>query len=110
MKIGDFGVSKVFLNKSVVNFDMFGTLPYMSPEVWDGKIMPASDIWALGCVLHEFCSLELTFKSDKKIPMDYKHIIQTQAHKKIPDCYSSKLSKTIDAMLSKDPEKRPTAS
>jgi NIMA (never in mitosis gene a)-related kinase len=108
--MGDFGISKVFLNKETLEAELPGTCPYMAPEVWGGSLMPASDIWALGCVIHEFCSLEVTFKSDRKVPIDFKQIVQKQKHEKIPNLYSPELSSLIDTMLDKAPEKRPTAS
>lgn len=42
---------------------IIGTLPYMSPEVYQyGKnhLSPASDIWAIGCICYElYCGRQL---------------------------------------------------
>jgi len=36
---------------------------YFSPEIFDGKINFACDIWAVGCVLFELCALEVFISS-----------------------------------------------
>lgn len=40
-----------------------GTHNYLSPEICTGNPYDfKSDIWALGCVLHELCALERAFE------------------------------------------------
>lgn len=42
-----------------------GTPYYASPEVWkDQPYDYKSDIWSLGCVLYEICSLKPPFRAD----------------------------------------------
>ena len=42
-----------------------GTPYYASPEVWkDQPYDKSSDIWSLGCVLYEICSLKPPFRAD----------------------------------------------
>ena len=58
IKIGDLGVAKI-----LENFDNFvtskvGTPYYLSPEVCEDRPYNSkSDIWSLGCILYEICSL-----------------------------------------------------
>ena len=68
LKLGDFGISKVFLaqDKDKTNANSIaGTLYYMSPEQVQGDYLSGkSDIWALGCIIHQLCSLKITFESN----------------------------------------------
>ncbi|RHY48317.1 hypothetical protein DYB30_011487 [Aphanomyces astaci] len=40
-----------------------GTPNFMSPELLDGTYSYASDVWALGCVLYEMCTLHFPFEA-----------------------------------------------
>ncbi len=53
VKVIDFGVSRSI--HEVVDEDtaIAGTPAYMAPEQWRGEPVPASDVYALGCVLYE---------------------------------------------------------
>lgn len=56
LKIGDFGISKVLDNTSAKTF--VGTPYYLSPEVCESRPYSlSSDIWSLGCILYELCTL-----------------------------------------------------
>lgn len=61
----DFGIS-VDLNKDKIdpNDDLLGTLIYMSPEVFDGKVGLALDMWSCGIIFY--------MMSTKKMPYNYK--------------------------------------
>jgi len=56
LKLGDFGISKVFLaqdKEKTLKDKGAGTLYYMSPEQVKGEFLSGkSDIWALGCIIH----------------------------------------------------------
>ena len=50
-----------------------GTPYYMSPESLQGRAYNTkSDIWALGCVLHEILTLNRTFDGDNLMNVMYK--------------------------------------
>lgn len=60
VKIGDFGISKVLetMHESANTF--VGTPYYLSPEVCENRSYGyKSDVWALGCVLYELCTLNV---------------------------------------------------
>ena len=60
VKIGDLGCSK-FLKKGLARTQI-GTPYYMSPEIWMNKsYSDKSDMWSLGCVVHEMCALRPPF-------------------------------------------------
>jgi NIMA (never in mitosis gene a)-related kinase len=60
VKIGDFGISKVLEGTIEAANTVVGTPYYMSPEVCENKPYTfKSDVWALGCVLYEMCTLKV---------------------------------------------------
>ncbi|BFZ62977.1 hypothetical protein YB2330_004089 [Saitoella coloradoensis] len=61
-KLGDFGLSKSLDDAHALARTYVGTPYYMSPELINSQPYSAkSDIWALGCVLYEICSLKPPF-------------------------------------------------
>ena len=49
---------------------LVGTLGYMSPEQVAGRVSavgPPSDVWALGCVLYEMCTLKHPFDAKNQV-------------------------------------------
>lgn len=84
-----------------------GTPYYMSPEVCESKPYTfKSDVWALGCVLYELCTLQHAFLADNLLGLVYK--IVKGNYDAIPDIYSDDLKNLIDVILTKDESKRPT--
>ena len=60
--MGDFGISRVLDSTLDAANTMVGTPYYMAPEVCESKPYTfKSDIWALGCVLYELCTLKVFF-------------------------------------------------
>lgn len=67
-----------------------GTPYYMSPEVCESKPYTfKSDVWSLGCVLYELCTLEHPFHADNLLGLVYKIVQETP--KPIPAHYSPEL-------------------
>lgn len=61
-KIADFGTVPILAHTSAVAPTRGGTAQYKSPEMCEGKPYgPAVDMWALGCVIQEMCTLEVFF-------------------------------------------------
>ena len=61
-QIGDFGVSKVLENTGQLARTAVGTPYYLSPEICENKpYNNKSDVWSLGCVLYELCTLRNAF-------------------------------------------------
>lgn len=62
IRIGDLGVAKVLSNTAAFAHTMVGTPYYLSPELCEEKPYNIkSDVWALGCVLYEMCTLRHPF-------------------------------------------------
>ena len=58
LMIGDFGVAKQLQNGNVHANTLIGTLDYMAPEILRReKYSNKVDIYALGCILYELCTL-----------------------------------------------------
>lgn len=73
----------------------------MSPELCQNQPYSyKSDVWALGCVLYELCTLKHAFSADNLLGLVYKIVQDKQPP--IPDCYSSELSDLINALLNKN--------
>lgn len=107
VKLGDFGISKVLENTNEAAMTVVGTPYYMSPEVCENKPYTfKSDVWALGCVLYELCTLEHAFLADNLLGLVYK--IVKGNYDAIPDQYSDDMKELVAMILNKDDSARPT--
>ena len=103
VKIGDFGIAKQLNNPDEYAKTCFGSLLYMAPEMarnyqYNNKI----DIWSLGCIIHELCTLDYCFPNQFFIfAGEYKRINQ--------NVYGEDLQNLIDLLLSQDYHQRPSA-
>lgn len=61
-KISDFGISKTLENSKKYTKSIVGSYVYMSPEALQGNCCDTnSDIWSLGCIMHELCAFKVIF-------------------------------------------------
>ena len=107
VKLGDFGLAKYLPNTQAFAKTATGSPYYLPPEICKGEQYNFSaDIWSLGCVLYELCSLKRAFTGTniKDIMASIIHIHSPR----IPMIYSKELSNIASSMLQKDPTKRPT--
>lgn len=73
VKLGDFGISRVLSNSVQAANTVVGTPYYMSPEICQNKPYNfKSDVWSLGCVLYELCTLKRAFAADNLLGLVYK--------------------------------------
>jgi serine/threonine protein kinase len=110
IKLGDFGISKKLENSMDLANSGVGTPFYLSPEICQGfSYSFKTDIWMLGCLLYEVCTLKKPFKSDS-INFLINNIINSNPEPIDPTTskYSQQLQNLIFSMLSKQPEDRPT--
>ncbi|XP_026861106.1 serine/threonine-protein kinase Nek11 [Electrophorus electricus] len=108
VKIGDFGVSCLLMGSCDLATTFTGTPYYMSPEAlshrgYDSK----SDIWSLGCILHEMCCLKHAFEGHHFLCVVLK--IVEGPTPSLPDHYSRDLNILMQRMLEKDPQCRLSA-
>ena len=105
VKIGDLNVSKILKNH--LNNTQTGTPYYASPEVWDNKSYDfKSDIWSLGCLIYEICSLKAPFRGNS-LKNVYDKVMKG-IYEPIPKMYSSSLGGIIYICLQTNPVNRPT--
>ena len=58
IKVGDFGISRILEGTLEAAKTLVGTPYYMSPEICESRPYSyKSDIWSLGCILYELCTL-----------------------------------------------------
>jgi NIMA (never in mitosis gene a)-related kinase len=61
-KISDFGIAKTLVNSKKGSRSIIGSYMYMSPEALLGKNCETNtDIWSLGCIMHELCCFSVWF-------------------------------------------------
>ena len=107
VKIGDLGVSTISALGGM-HCTRVGTPLYLSPELvkqipYDYK----TDIWSFGCSLYHLASLEPPFTGNNLIVLG-NNIVKGRP-KELSSMYSNELKLFIDKMLTKKPEKRPSA-
>lgn len=62
VKLGDFGIARVLNSDTEMARTVIGTPYYLSPELCEDRpYNRKSDVWALGCVLYELCTLKRAF-------------------------------------------------
>ncbi|NWQ77040.1 NEK11 kinase, partial [Columbina picui] len=108
LKIGDFGVSRLFFCSCDLASTFTGTPYYMSPEALKHQgYNTKSDIWSLGCILFFFCCMNHAFTGHNFLSVVFK-IVEGDTPS-LPDRYPSKLNAVLCSMLNKDPSSRPAA-
>ena len=76
-----------------------GTLLYMAPEILDGQpYNHRADIWSLGCILYELCTLEKPFSRVLAIA--------TGQYKAIPHNIHPVVSQCVPDLLIVEPQRR----
>ena len=106
LKIGDLNVSK--LSKSNFQRTKTGTPYYLAPEVWEDRPYDYKcDIWSLGCIIYELCTLLPPFRGT-----NFKELfnnIKNGNFTPISNEYSKDLKQLINWMLIVNPSKRLSA-
>ena len=73
VKLGDFGIARVLSNTVSRAKTVVGTPYYLSPEIIENKPYNfKSDIWSLGVLLYELCSLRPPFNATSLSAVNFK--------------------------------------
>lgn len=96
----------IFFTFSDHNPVFLGTPYYISPEICEGKpYNEKSDIWALGCILHEMATGQKTFEGTN-LPALVNKIMKGQIAP-MQGSFTHEFTKLVYDMLLKDPEYLP---
>jgi serine/threonine protein kinase len=108
IKVADFSASRVLESGEAALDTVAGTLNYSAPEVLRGKPYGEScDLWSLGCVVYEICTLQKAFKIANTTK-----ILATINKQEIPiisDDRDPGLVMLCNRLLNPDPARRPSA-
>nr|XP_060642795.1 serine/threonine-protein kinase Nek5 [Anolis sagrei ordinatus] len=106
-KLGDFGIARMLSNTMELACTCVGTPYYLSPEICENKpYNNKTDIWSLGCVLYELCTLKHPFEGSSlpqlvlKICRGYFIPVSTK--------YSFELRSLISQLFKISPRDRPS--
>lgn len=112
VKVLDFGIAKLMrtdVTRLTATNGFIGSRHYMSPEQIDNaQITPLSDLYALGCVLHELLSGQTVFSSDSEYQLLQQHMdeVPTPLRSLRPEVPEALEALVLD-LLAKVPEHRP---
>ena len=112
VKVLDFGIAALLRNdvtKLTSTGRVVGTKPYMSPEqIRNLPITPQSDLYALGCLLHEMLSGQRAFDADDEIALMYQHLEDDpQPLRELDPEIPAELERLVLDLLAKHPGDRP---
>ena len=101
IRIGDLGVAKILDSTNAYANSVVGTPYYLSPELCEDKPYNSkSDIWALGCITYEMCTLKHPFDATNQAALIMK--IVRSKYESIPGVFSLELRSIVEKMLNKD--------
>ncbi|WP_405900869.1 serine/threonine protein kinase [Streptomyces sp. NBC_00727] len=112
VKVLDFGIAAILrtdVTKLTATGSPVGTYQYMAPEqVRGGRISPQTDLYALGCVLHELLAGRALFSADSEYLVMYQHVNAAPTPLRLlrPEVPKD-LEELVLQMLLKSPEARP---
>ncbi|NUP19165.1 MAG: serine/threonine protein kinase [Streptomyces sp.] len=112
-KIADFGIARFadIASGLTVTGKIVGTADYLAPERALGRpAQPASDVYSLGCVLHELLTGQPPFNGATSLAVVRQHVDDTPLPPaRLRPGIPQPLSDYVLRLLSKDPSRRPTA-
>ena len=107
IRLSDFGIAVVYDTTRALNTqDKFGTPPYMAPEQFQGKPVPASDQYALGIVVYEWLCGSRPFNGMLgELIRQHEDVLPPSLREKAPSL-SSGIEQVIERALAKGPGER----
>lgn len=113
VKVADFGIARAAAESAsslTTTGSVLGTTAYLAPERGTGSdAVPASDVYALGCVLYEMLCGQTPFTGDPAAVV-YQHVdVSPRPPVELRPELPGAVSDFVRRMLAKDPSERPTA-
>ena len=109
--LSDFGLARAFDSTRLTREgQLLGTPHYLAPELIEGaEATAASDVYALGCVLHECVAGEPPFAARRLTELGFAHLAEPapDARERRPDLPAG-FAEALLSALDKDPGARPT--
>jgi len=110
-KVVDFGLAAV-AGQAELDYDgeLRGTPAYLAPErLTGGEVIPASDVYALGLLIHRALTNHLPWQAETTTQMLNAHVYIEPAPLPPIDGVSPEVNELCDRCLAKDPADRPAA-
>ncbi|XP_047457233.1 serine/threonine-protein kinase Nek5-like [Mugil cephalus] len=108
-KLGDFGIARMLNNTMELARTCVGTPYYLSPEICENRpYNNKTDIWSLGCVLYELCTLRHPFDGSSLRQLVGK--ICRGRYNPVPTRYSYELRLLVTQLFKVNPRDRPSVS
>ncbi|KAM5288036.1 serine/threonine-protein kinase Nek3 [Ctenodactylus gundi] len=108
VKLGDFGSARLLASPMAFACTYVGTPYYVPPEIWENlPYNNKSDIWSLGCILYELCTLKHPFHANSWKNLILK--ICQGAIQPLPSHYTYELQCLVKQMFKRSPSQRPSA-
>ncbi|MGH2752466.1 MAG: Stk1 family PASTA domain-containing Ser/Thr kinase [Actinomycetota bacterium] len=111
-KVTDFGIARALGGDAEATMTqtgmVIGTAAYLSPEQAQGNPVDArSDVYSLGCVLHEMLTGDAPFAGDTPLAIAYKHVREnperaSEVNSDVPEALDAVVMKA----MSKNPDNR----
>uniref|UniRef100_A0AAX7U7N4 Protein kinase domain-containing protein n=1 Tax=Astatotilapia calliptera TaxID=8154 RepID=A0AAX7U7N4_ASTCA len=107
VKLGDFGSACILNSSKAYAHAYVGTPYYVAPEIWDNKpYNNKSDVWSLGCVLYELCTLRHPFQASSWKSLILK--VCRGAYPPLPSHLPYELQYLVKQMFKTNPKDRPS--
>ncbi|KAM9853009.1 serine/threonine-protein kinase Nek3 isoform 1-T2 [Aulostomus maculatus] len=107
IKLGDFGSACILNSSKAYARSYVGTPYYVAPEIWDNKpYNNKSDVWSLGCVLYELCTLRHPFQASSWRSLILK--VCRGAYPPLPSHLPYELQYLVKQMFKINPKDRPS--
>jgi serine/threonine-protein kinase len=111
--VSDFGLARLAqgMHSITTSGVLVGSPEYWAPEQASGSaVTPASDMYALGCILFQLLTGRLPFEGEDRLAVGYRRV-----HEDAPSIGAVRAgipreaAELVDALLARDPALRPTA-
>ncbi|CAK6957963.1 serine/threonine-protein kinase Nek3 [Scomber scombrus] len=107
IKLGDFGSACILNSSKAYAHAYVGTPYYVAPEIWDNKpYNNKSDVWSLGCVLYELCTLRHPFQAPSWKSLILK--VCRGTYPPLPNHLPYELQYLVKQMFKTNPKDRPS--
>jgi len=111
-KLADMGLSRTIrksMTGSVSRSGRVSTIPYSAPELFQGTLTPASDIFSFGVILWQLCSKKKPWADEVSEEVIMKKIC-AKKRESIPEACDERLRNLIKDCWKHDYDQRPTSS